>query len=535
MYKNIKSMLPSTPKTKLFYLILGFLAIPSLAIAANWAPENHEDSISCGPLQCTAIQACQKTYRGNLPGLGPDEECLAGDCDTYEKVLYSCIDPPSMTPCAENGCNPAYGPDAMAGFLGSLGIPGLSNLPGLAGIIRSVGFPGLAGIIGGLGIPGLSDLPGLGSVLSFEDLLEVLGVAEPSAIYYNEAHSIEDSPALPVNIYDPLPLPVDIFNPLPLPVNIVAPTPTPVVIVDDLPMYQQDKLINQALADLQKGQTTGNVTDEIREQLTEAELPVLHPFEPIVSAYDMLLDERTSPFLKMINIFGASPNFNDGVITFMEQLSNILIENPEFASVRPIDYDRLCGGLLADAGTLGLGCVLEAMDDNNSQPQVMNTVNETISLYAQMASSLNENLVEQGEGFYPMTTLSDDPAEENPFLALITTPGTNVRAIMDKVMEMNIIDAMESQDCWSALPDNIFDGTLTPMFKEGLFYIFQGDNGGGDILQALLGLLLGNIYESLSCEVSTELSGIFELILGAIGDNGASIGPGIPPGAVIMN
>ncbi len=521
-------------------IFIGLLMLPIVLFSPRITNADNLFGQSCGTTRCSGAEVCQKQYRGVLP-IGPQNNGNA----TFTCVRPQNIEAPdSPYKGVQNSCNgifkTAFGLDLndITGDLLSNTIQsGLSLLKGKLGVTDTA--VGLA--------------PGGFQTLNFSNVglnwsIDPTNLINTNADYFKDyiprCESAYNNIKGVINTnFLVAPLPVDIFNPLPLPVNVTSPTPLPVVVVDDLALYQQKELVDAPLAAQQKAKTIATVSDTLRYQISADNL-ILNNYFAIeqLGIQFGALDPNTGVVAReALDVYGSYQNFS---VDKNNELIQYFRDRQDQKSELPVEtFTSQCGNIpVSEAGTVSLECAGLALLPNNNPNDIAETIKLQAKEKSQEAAELLDNEIRDGSGFFAKTENNN----KNPFTKTIETPGANVAALTDKVVESTIDQAIVSSgdNCFEAIPNNILEGSLKPVLTQGLFGVnntlasvqanptgvITNPNqfanaltpGGGIIpdpnqfFQSLQNTLLQNVTSGISCELNKTISGLVGGVIGNI-------------------
>lgn len=521
-------------------IFIGLLMLPIVLFSPRITNADNLFGESCGTTRCSGAEVCQKRYRGVLP-IGPQNDGNA----TFTCVRPQNIEAPdSPYKGVQNSCNgifkTAFGldlSDITGDLLSSTIQSGLSLLKGKLGVTDTA--VGLA--------------PGGFQTLNFSNVglnwsIDPTNLINTNADYFKDyiprCESAYNNIRGVINTnFLVAPLPVDIFNPLPLPVNVTSPTPLPVVVVDDLALYQQKELIDAPLAAQQKAKTIATVSDTLRYQISADNL-ILNNYFAIeqLGIQFGALDPNTGVVAReALDVYGAYQNFS---IDKNNELIQYFRDRQDQQSELPVEtFSAQCGNIpVAEAGTVSLECVGLALKTNNNPNDIAETIKIQAEEKSKKAAELLDSEIRDGSGFFAKTENNN----KNPFTKTIETPGANVAALTDKVVESTIDQAIvaSGDNCFEAIPNNILEGSLKPVLTQGLFGVnntlasVQANptgvitnpnqfanalNPGNGIIpdpnqffQSLQNTLLQNVTSGISCELNRNISGLIGGLIGNI-------------------
>jgi hypothetical protein len=546
--KNILSLM-------LLIVLINLFLLPNSSYANNPNPESffvdqnrlfgYIEGNSCGDKTCNSDEVCQKEYRGILPIESDTNTANQPKSTTFTCVKARPIQAPASPYRGEQGCAVGPGGGILGGILGDTvnGLVG-NGLTGLVGGVKLIGTGG-----GAFGLPSaftfvnpsgiVTDtlLNGLSPNANFNTLIGLGSNNGDNCENYNNIDRVIDTRRLTA------PLPVDIFNPLPLPVNVTSPTPLPVVVVDDLALYQQKELIDAPLAAKQKAQTIATISDTLRSQISADNLIINNYFSiKSLGIQFGALDPETGVVSKeALDVYGNYQNFS---VDKNDQLAQYFRDRQEQkTTLTPETFTEKCGNITTtEAGEISFECALLVLQTNNNANDIAANVAFTADAKSKLSSELLESEIRDGGGFMATTANNN----KNPLNKQILTPGTNTKALTDKVLESTIDQAIlaSGTNCFEAIPNNILNGSLRPVLTQGLFnvsntlnsvqidgnslqnprgFVNRLSNGAtGSIpdpdqfLQSLQNTLLQNITSSLSCVFTQEITGLLDGALGNI-------------------
>ncbi len=440
-----------------FLLGTGVLISGAFALSTPPTEANNLYGAGCGPdLVCGQNQTCQKTYRGVLP-----------------------ITSPNST-------------------LGDL----------IGGVVSDITGSDEAGDLAGQAIDG--GFTGGEEIEPVYACIDAPVIDAPDSRYqgpqtgdgYNTSVPNLDDPGVPVNIINQGPVPVDLFNPLPVPTNIVSPNPLPVVVVDDLAMYQQKELIDGPLAEQQKAQTIGTVSDNVRNNISQQNLTPENYDDVRKLGIDFgVLDPETGVVAKdALETYQSYQSFD---LSILDEIRQEFEDLKEFENTfdRP-DYNDFCEGEVTEASQISMECTMLALMSQNNLNDIEISIRSEAERRAQQAAAQLDQELRDGDGFFSKT----DNNERNPFTKIIQSPGSNIDELVNKVIGATFDQAIVASDkCYASVPTNILEGTLDPVLKEGLF----GDYTEENPLSSIGDTLLENLASSINCELNNTLSGLF--------------------------
>lgn len=504
----------------------------------------------CGNTTCQGDETCQKTYRGVLPIEEPNPtvesflnsvtNALLGNGGTTGVDIeprWECVSPKRLeapespykgrveiVPC--QGDNRGLGNNIVGGILGGTFNSTLNGITGslLGNLTAPSGF-NLDGIING----GFSDPLGTFTG-NFTDLLGIDNVVtgfngEPCT--YNNINQVIDSRRLIA------PLPVDLFNPLPLPVNVTSPNPLPVVVVDDLALYQQKELIDAPLAAQQKAKTIGVISDNLRGAVSQDNLIPDNYFAPTALGMQFgALDAETGVVTKeAIDVYGDYVNFDLATVDILTEWYKD--RQVQKSNLPDETLTKSCGNVtITEAGDKSFECGMLSLLSNNNPNDLYYIVKNEANAKSSRSISYIDNSLRDGRGYFP-TTVDNN---KNTFTNKIKTPGSDNQELAAKIMQSTIDQAIDGSgdNCYEAFPQNILEGSLKPVLRDGLYGVSNSlagvlTNGGGgedlgsnlnaqitDMFSALGDSLLSNLTQSLSCEMANSLSSLLNGLIDTI-------------------
>ncbi|MEY3471136.1 MAG: hypothetical protein RLZZ223_486 [Candidatus Parcubacteria bacterium] len=485
----------------------------------------------CGNITCQADQTCQKTYRGVLPIDEPNPTATSflesitdallgtGGLDGVDiEPKWECVAPKRLeapespykggTGCLPRTTGTLLGRGLIFGGIPAIPLPtpdaqSLELLPSIPPQNRDFEIP-----------PGTSE-PARPMRLG----------GEPEGCTYNGINQVIDTSRLIA------PLPVDLFNPLPLPVNVTSPNPLPVVVVDDLALYQQKELIDAPLAAQQKAKTIGIISDNLRYQVSKDNLIPDNYFAPTALGIQFgALDGQTGVVTKeSIDMYGDYVNYDLATVDILTQWYKDRQEQK--SNLPPETLTESCGDVtITEAGDKSFECGMLSLFSNNNPNDLYYIVKNESSSKSSRAISYIDNSLRDGRGYFPTTKDNN----KNPFINQVLTPGADNQELAAKIMQSTIDQAIDGSgdNCYEALPQNILDGSLRPVLKDGLYGVSNslagtltsdiGGSGGPvgsaltDVFTALGDTLLSNLTKGLSCEMTNSLSALLNALIGAI-------------------
>lgn len=483
----------------------------------------------CGNITCKADQTCQKTYRGVLPIDEPNPTATSflesitdallgtGGLDGVDiEPKWECVAPKRLEAPASpyrggTGCLPPrtgtlLGRGLIFGGIPAIPLPtpdaqSLELLPSIPPQNRDFEIP-----------PGTSE-PARPMRLG----------GEPEGCTYNGINQVIDTSRLIA------PLPVDLFNPLPLPVNVTSPNPLPVVVVDDLALYQQKELIDAPLAAQQKAKTIGVISDNLRGAVSQDNLIPDNYFAPTALGMQFgALDAETGVVTKeAIDVYGDYVNFDLATVDILTEWYKD--RQTQKSKLPPETLTKNCGNItITEAGDKSFECGMQALLSYNNPNDLYQIVKREADEKSIKVESYINNSLRDGRGYLPTT----EDNNKNPLTNKVKTPGSDNQELAAKIMQSTIDQAIEGSgdNCYEALPQNILEGSLKPVLRDGLYgvsnslagVLTNGSEEGAadindqltDVFTALGDSLLANLTQGLSCEMTNSLSSLLNSLIG---------------------